>query len=62
MTVSSEGERYRLVRRALMDAENRLRSEARAACGDGETVVVHRIMEQAKAMSDARAALQIDDC
>jgi hypothetical protein len=44
-----------------MDAENRLRSQAREACADGEAVAVHRLLTQAEAMSTARSVLIRED-
>lgn len=52
---------YEEVRRVLMDAENRLRSQAREACADGEAVAVHRLLTQAEAMSTARSVLIRED-
>lgn len=60
--MSTDSEAYQAVRKALMDAENRLRSDARAECVDGETVAVHRSMEAAKACFLARSALIPEDC
>lgn len=53
---------YEAVRRALMNAESRLRSDGRIAVDDGEIVAVQRMLNQADALSTARSVLLREDC
>jgi hypothetical protein len=53
---------YEAIRRALMNAENRIRSDGREAAADGETVAVQRMLNQADALSTARSVLTREDC